>query len=129
MKLETFILPTKQHAAWMKIPRGVANGYVSLPADHPCFGLDYEKLDSIVDVHGGVTFAVTLNDADCKRMGFPLSFAGTHVVGFDTCHAWDNETTCDINYVNAQTAYLARQLEAIGDAAQSLIDDINNTTT
>lgn len=64
-------------------------GYVGLPPDHPDHGMDYNSLDSLYDVHGGLTFS------DHCMKNQPIERAVCHVtdgdddvwwLGFDTIH-------------------------------------------
>ena len=58
---------------------GCPCGYVMIPDGHPWRGMKESELDSLVDVHGGVTFLGELHElAD-----------GSLWVGFDMAHAGD----------------------------------------
>jgi len=54
---------------------GVLCGYVVLPKEHFLYGESAERINDLVDVHGGITF--------CEE------FREGYVVGFDTGHAGD----------------------------------------
>jgi len=60
---------------------GFVNGYICIDKDHPWFGLDDSKIDSIC--HGGVTYAC--NTPPTKG----LAGWGKWWVGFDTGHTGD----------------------------------------
>ena len=97
-------------------PMGSFNGYVSVPSDHPAYGVDYMDWDSPaanLDVHGGITYAGMNGDMWC--------------FGFDTAHYLDmtpldmalvskgiiefkNGTYRNLQYVVGETVKLARQL-------------------
>lgn len=73
-------------------------GYVVIPEDHPCYGLDYEVVEDDIDVHGGLTFSGTFEDID----GFLL--------GFDCAHAGDNPEVQDEEYTLSECKSLVDQL-------------------
>jgi len=92
----------------MPMPIGWGNGYVIIPKGHPLHGKDYEDID--INVHGGLTFsesAETLLDewdeiSPEDREGW--------VVGFDTAHYGDDDTTWDYSAVVAETERLCDQI-------------------
>lgn len=90
---------------------GWGNGYVGIPEGHPCFGVDYNEIQSIYDinVHGGLTFSGHYHGSP-----FPQEAVGMWIVGFDTLHwgdnmhKWPNETA-----VLAEANHLKEQLEKL----------------
>lgn len=98
---------------WLReILHGWGNGYVALPDTHRMFGISYDNIP--VSVYGGLTFASYIKDElHAFKCGFPASFAGHYVVGFDTSHGGDSEDICTIEYLLQQTKSLAEQLEAL----------------
>lgn len=90
---------------------GAMSGYVALPADssllEECKGCSFSmwKLDSLLNVHGGVTFAGNLVSEDGSK-----SFA----VGFDTCRlrdfSADMKPLRTLEYVVNETNSLAEQI-------------------
>lgn len=109
-------------------PLGALNGYVAVPPDHPWFEKGYSESlcghdgcydhspDSLVHVHGGITYA---------GAGFEdLTLHGRWWFGFDTAHAGDlvpglgtsfpGDEPRDFDYVKANVVALAAQLAAIG---------------
>lgn len=96
---------------WLRdIPHGWGNGYVALPNTHPMFGIDYNDIP--VYVLGGLSFGEYIHDElSAFKCGFPASFVGHYVVGFDTTHYNNNEENHPIEYVLAETKSLAKQLE------------------
>lgn len=77
---ETFTKPT---SIWA-LNSGYANGYVSVPADSPLFGMDYDdEALAEIDVHGGLTYS----NRDCEAIGIG---GDGWIFGFDTCHMGDS---------------------------------------
>lgn len=106
-------------------PLGALNGYVGVADSHPWFQRGYsENLcehhgcydhtpDSVIDVHGGLTYAGgTVTDEQPKGLWW---------FGFDTAHAGDlvpglsdgDGEYRDAEYVAAQIAHLAHQLAEV----------------
>lgn len=73
-------------------------GYVRLPGDHKFYGKDVSELEDLLTVHGGVTFAGALDDAD----GF--------YVGFDCAHAGDSPKVQNEAYTLDECRRLVDQL-------------------
>ena len=105
MNLIPFVVAT--HAPGMG---GWGNGYVALPKEHPCFGMDYdaihEKYD--IDVNGGLTFASQ------AHLNQPAETIGMWIIGFDTLHCDDTmEQWPSAESVLAEANRLKQQLELI----------------
>jgi hypothetical protein len=100
-------------------------GYVGVPKDHPASGGGYDDVD--VDVHGGLTYAGTIDTAkDHPEFATELWW-----LGFDCGHAYDlmpgmmrfqrqflpdNEDVYrDLDYVRTETTRLASQLSVLGE--------------
>lgn len=64
--------------------RGEANGYVGLPPEHPWHGKSYDELNTVVDIHGGLTWSNNYLPANEKDPD------GLWWIGFDTAHYQDN---------------------------------------
>lgn len=76
-------------------------GYVRIPENHKLYGMDYNDLDDILNVHGGVTFAGALDGMD----GF--------YVGFDCAHLGDMPDEQDEAYTLYECKRLVDQLIAL----------------
>ncbi len=108
-------------------------GYVGVPPGHNCFGKGYDKIDSKVEVHGGLTFSGNGRPQESVVWPYPVWF-----LGFDTAHGFDfspgrerresavttlacvpkgswsdRETYKDFSYCRGETERLAEQLRAI----------------
>jgi len=77
--------------------RGQYNGYVSLPTDHPWHGVDYDDLNTKVNVHGCLTYSQMENSR--------------WVIGFDTCHNGDTPEHWSVDTVAAEAESLLEQAE------------------
>lgn len=75
-------------------------GYVEIPKDHICYGVDEDDLEEI-NVHGGLTFS-----------GY-LDFSDEYLLGFDCAHAGDDTSVEDANYTANECERLIDQLEEI----------------
>lgn len=110
-------------------PSGALCGYVGVPADHPCYGRDYDSVG--VSVHWGLTFAdKCAPDADeARHICHPKDGAANeHVwwLGFDCAHSGDLcpayqdnrifgglDTYRRFSWVKGETESLASQLKAM----------------
>jgi hypothetical protein len=78
--------------------------------------LIYEKsLDSLINVHGGITFDETNMNIESFApevwLTDPIgSFEGTRIIGFDTCHAGDGPEL-DEAWCRRETMYLLDQIK------------------
>lgn len=114
-------------------PGGHLCGYVGVPEGHYLYGIDYDELYAVTDVHGGLTYASTWED-----------YPGIWWFGFDCAHAGDYcpapcffkyGTYRPIEYVSTEVARLADQLVAIAapspmsvsDAAKALLTALENS--
>lgn len=84
-------------------PLGALCGYVGVPPEHQCHGVDYDRVRaaeededgwSYIDVHGGLTYAGSCNDEaeECKGIcHVPLPGRPHDVwwLGFDCAHSMD----------------------------------------
>lgn len=84
------------------------NGYVLIPDGHPLESHPDFGNETLLDVHGGVTFG-------------PERTEGGHIVGFDTLHFSDYSTISNprgrrwsIDDVVAETNYMAEQIAEAG---------------
>ena len=93
------------------------NGYVSIPKGHPCHGMDYDAVNDLVSIHGGLTYSEKLDRG--KKFGFDCSHAGDLSPGLlltmlDVAGSRDwgfkHDVYRDWNYVKAEVKNLAAQL-------------------
>lgn len=77
---------------------GWGNGYVCIPKGHPLYEKPYSEIDNI-EIHGGLTYSQMEGE--------------WWVIGFDTCHSGDDETTCPLEYVLNETKSLLEQVEKL----------------
>lgn len=92
--------------------QGWGNGYVCIPFYNPYFGVDYNIINNLVEVHGGLTFGELGNDLEhWKEMPKECKNKNWYVIGFDTCHYGDNMYNASKEYVLAETKRLLEQLE------------------
>ena len=61
------------------------NDYIVIPKDSKFYGRGYNFISSEVKIHGGFTFADYVGD--------------NYVIGFDTAHYFDDETTQNVEFV------------------------------
>ena len=85
------------------LEHGWGNGYVALPSTHPFYGLDYNKIDKHVDVHGGLTYSESYVHENETYW----------LIGFDTMHGFDNPEDSNKEYVIAETLNLLKCLNNI----------------
>ena len=107
------------------------NGYVSVPNGHPCHGMDYNDVNDLVSVHGGLTYSEKL-DRD-KKFGFDTGHAGDLSPGLlltmldvDSTRDWSlrYDVYRDWNYVKTEVENLAVQLHKV---QQELWNGYNKT--
>lgn len=135
MKCIAFIIPITEQRRRMFGCGGTHNGYVAVPPEHPCHGLDYDnKQVSGLAVHGGLTLAspVLIRDADGMFKVAP-EYIGKRwpeldenaeyldgatkvpddwwIFGFDTLHFGDNEKDWCREAVIDETMRLKEQFE------------------
>ncbi len=79
-------------------PSGALCGYVGLPPEHPCHGVDYDRIvvprPGGLRVHGGLTYADHCQEGDDEAVGIchvPLPGRSDNVwwLGFDCAHLHD----------------------------------------
>ena len=100
---------------------GYANGYVAIPPEHRLYGLDYDKADLFVIIHGGLTFGEPLTDLDPYTFGNDIEWINFErfdeipkdywVFGFDTIHYGDSDK--DREWCINETNDLLKQLEEL----------------
>lgn len=95
------------------------NGYVCLPAGHPCHSMNFIDIEKVFDikVHRGLSFSKGAKD--CYSWA-PLEKvnADDWIVGFDTAGFFNQN--CDSKFVRNETRNLARQFEVIYDAFEAV---------
>lgn len=101
--LRWFVKPRPRHIPF----GGWGNGYVCLPPEHPCYGVDYfEIMDKYeIDVNGGLTFAHSSKDICWPE----VPEGDWWIIGFDTSHAWDTAEMWPKSAVEDHTRLLAAQ--------------------
>ncbi len=87
-------------------------GYCEIPSNHKDYNKSYFELDSIYEIHGGITYyGLFINDKAEKT--------DRYVIGFDCCHTsdrmplYDLDGTIsykDIDYVKHQCNLLSKQI-------------------
>ena len=100
---------------------GYANGYVAIPPEHRLHGLDYDKADLFISIHGGLTFAEPLTDLDPDTFSNDIECinferfdeipADYWVFGFDTMHYGDSDK--DREWCINATKDLLKQLQEL----------------
>lgn len=103
-------------------PSGALCGYVGLPSEHRFHGMDYDHVGGDIDVHGGLTFAGSCQEAEDGICHVPSPGEPDNVwwLGFDCAHLWDltpaygrdctGDTYRAIPYVMRECRKLAKQL-------------------
>lgn len=76
---------------------GWGNGYVCLPNWHPWYKKDYNEINILTNVHGGLTFTQHDEEEDLW------------VIGFDTNHYDDDLINCSFDFVLEETKKLEQQ--------------------
>lgn len=114
-------------------PAGYANGYVAVPPEHPMYGKDYNDMNYLISIHGGLTFSDTVvwrkldnPNIEILTEGFDELPEGWWVFGFDTMHYNDSLQTCNKEYCISETLELKRQLEELWKKTSK---NINNMTS
>jgi hypothetical protein len=128
MKLYAFLnsscnkkLASETHVGLLKDSIGYANGYVAVPPGHRLHGLDDDKANEYISIHGGLTFAearTDLNeetfrdDIECINFErFEEIPADYWVFGFDTMHYGDGNK--DRDWCIRETKDLLKQLQEL----------------
>jgi hypothetical protein len=92
---------------------GTLNGYVGITEAHPLYHKNYDEIDRILNVHGGVTFCGVPRTAPDRNLWY---------IGFDTAHLGDflpkqhnfpDNIYRDMEYVTEETELLARQIKEL----------------
>lgn len=101
---------------------GYANGYVAIPPEHRLHGLDYDKADLFISIHGGLTFAEPLTDLDPDTFSNDIECINFErfdeipsdywVFGFDTMH-YDDGPHLDRDWCIKETKDLLKQLQEL----------------
>lgn len=97
------------------------NGYVCLPAGHPCHSMTFTEIEKVFDikVYRGLSFSASVKD---KAGWSPLESekvnADDWIVGFDTAGFFNQN--CDSKFVRKEARNLARQFEVIYDAFEAV---------
>ena len=73
---------------WRHPTHMTLNGYVGVPPSHVCYGMGYDDVSNLVDVHGGLTYGDKVD--------------GLKWFGFDTNHAGDFSPGMFIELIGAR---------------------------
>ena len=91
---------------------GWGNGYVLIPKDSILYGVDYDTLNTTVDVHGRLTYAEHVHEDDYKHFpGLTKEDVGKWMVGFDTNHYMDTLEKWPKERVQEEADKLLKQLQ------------------
>ena len=93
----------------ISLSHGWGNGYVIIPKGHKLHGKQYDDID--VSVHGGLTFSESASELDWPEI--PEDSKDGWVVGFDTCHYGDNQSSWTKRAVQREAERLRKQLMKI----------------
>lgn len=118
MSLEYFLNQNN----WLSgVSHGWGNGYVVIPPSHPFHGQHYDKLNTIISVHGGLTFS-EFGSSIRKWAGYKPEYENCWIIGFDTCHYEDDMYKWPKSAVQDEVSDLAKQCE---DFDRKYVFDIN----
>ena len=95
---------------------GYANGYVAVPPHHPLWGMDYDRVNELVSVHGGLTYSGAYNErlvSNAILLSEDEVPADSWIFGFDTMHFDDNLENCSEAFCKAETINLVEQFKKI----------------
>ena len=100
---------------WMPqdiVPHGWGNGYVLIPKDSILYGVDYDTLNTTIDVHAGLTYAQSVQEEDHMHFtGITKEDIGKWMVGFDTAHSMDTLKNWPKERVQEEADKLLKQLQ------------------
>nr|DAO60437.1 MAG TPA: hypothetical protein [Caudoviricetes sp.] len=95
---------------------GYANGYVAVPPHHPLYGMDYDKVNELVYVHGGLTYSRPYDEklvSNAILLSEDEVPADSWIFGFDTMHFEDNLGNCSEAFCKSETINLVEQFKKI----------------
>lgn len=95
---------------------GYANGYVAVPPHHPLWGMDYDQVNELVSVHGGLTYSGAYNEklvSNAILLSEDEVPADSWIFGFDTMHFQDNLLNCNEQFCKDETINLVEQFKKI----------------
>lgn len=98
------------------INTGWGSGYVLIPPNHKAYGLSMDDLNTIIDVHGGITFHQPVKSLTNDRWWFHFDrnkYINHYLLGFDTAHYGDNLENWSKEHVIEETKKLVKQLNNI----------------
>ena len=107
MTLEWFI---KQNTWLPGGYHGWGNGYVIIPPEHPFHGIHYDQLNTIISIHGGITFS-EYGDEIKRWEEYKPEYDNNWIIGFDTCHYDDDLYKWPKSAIEEEVANLAKQCE------------------
>ena len=94
---------------------GWGNGYVIIPEGHKLHGKHYEELNKrkAISVNGGLTYSELADARIIKQFGLSDEHLGSWIVGFDTCHCWDDMQRWPKDEVQKEADQLLSQLKSL----------------
>jgi hypothetical protein len=99
---------SKAPLALAGIKLGWGNGYIAVPPSHFLWGMEYDKINELVDVHYGLTFADIIDEGSTTFKQYaPI---GWWVFGYDTAHYDDSLEKWPKEAVEAETKKLLTQI-------------------
>lgn len=94
-------------------------GYVGVPAGHPLYKVAYtdcvkdsETLESLIDIHGGVTFTDFIEDFD------------EWFIGFDCAHLGDKTAFWEDGVLRSK-GYVIQECESLSEQIAKLEEDLS----
>jgi len=88
--------------------KGWGNGYIAVPPNHFLWGMGYDKINELVDVHYGLTFSDIIDSASTTFKQYAPE--GYWVFGYDTAHYDDSLEKWPQEAVEAETKKLFTQI-------------------
>ena len=86
---------------------GYVHGFIEIPKDHKFNNILYYELNTFLEAHGGLTYSIKGADATpINKEIDPESW----VIGFDTNHCFDDETTQTNEFVKEELKSIVNQI-------------------
>lgn len=119
---------------------GWGNGYVMIPPEHVWYMMDGNYINHYLECHGGITYFETMGNVEhlekfCSTATSVLltrgldknnfeKYVGYKVIGFDTAHAGDDESSWSEEAVHAET----RRITIAAMVAQCIFEGMDDDT-
>ena len=117
--MNIFAVTFKHKDAFNNENNGWGNGYVLIPEGNKLFGMFFDDINKqySINVHGGLTFSKLLTERHRELLGenaidgnlIPNDIA-FWMIGFDTCHIFDNKSNWSRDDVENETRELLKQV-------------------